>query len=142
MGVAPRPHLASCESRYQPWSDVFVPSFSVANGIQQAIDDLTADRAGPIAVLVQPVNTPSLTLDSAIYKGGTNIAESGDWGTSRFVASLVPDRTYFYQGPIGLGPFQYLLFVAPGTHGQIDRVQDQLSSTFGIWLQASNARCR
>ena len=94
-----------------------LPAFSETDAAQRSIDQFMSEAPGRVAVLTPDNQHRTLSRDSAIFKGGTNVGESHTWGASPFVASLVPDRQYFFPAstlrtPIDLAPFTYLLFAS------------------------------
>ena len=113
-----------------------LPAFAGVADLERAIDRFTAESPGAVAVLTLDNGHNPLTLDSAIFKGGTNVAETSVWGASPYVAGLVPDRWYFtysplLRTPIDLAPYSSLLFVSHDPPGQLDRTLERLTERFG-----------
>jgi hypothetical protein len=116
-----------------------LPSFREATEAQRELDALTDLGPGRVAILTLANAARPLTRDSAIYKGGTNIGETGLWGASPFVASLVPYRHYFVpsaglETPINLASFTYVLFVSREPRGQLAATKAELAEVFGVPL--------
>jgi hypothetical protein len=113
-----------------------LPPFSETDAAQKAIDRFMSESPGKVAVLTPDNERRTLTRDSAIFKGGTNVGESHVWGVSPFVASLVPDRHYFFPAqtlhtPIDLAPFTYLLFAS---QEQLKLTEARLTKALGASL--------
>lgn len=113
------------------------PFFAEADAIERQLDAFTGERPGRVAVLILDNHHRVHTRDSAIFKGGTDAANSNFWGVSPFVQELVPERHYFYPAeelpmPVDLTPFRYALFVSLET----DRLENGLpvwpAQTFGV----------
>ncbi|MGE3910494.1 MAG: hypothetical protein AB7K36_14130 [Chloroflexota bacterium] len=119
---------------------MFVPTFTAANQIERALNQLTAESPGKIAIVTLGNSHRPVTLDSAIFKGGTNHGESDIWGVSPYMVKLVPERTYFYtltdapQRPIDIAGFQYVFFVSTQPRERLDATLGQLAHSFHLSL--------
>ncbi|MGE3911121.1 MAG: hypothetical protein AB7K36_17315 [Chloroflexota bacterium] len=115
------------------------PLFAEADATEAAVDQFTTEEPGRIAILILGNDHRPMTRDSAIFKGGTNVAESSFWGISPLVRDLVPERHYFFPAaelkpPIDVSPFQYLLFNSLEPPERVKVTTDRLASTFGLSL--------
>src|SRR4029077_5663705 len=77
------------------------------------------------------------TVDSAIFKGGSDIGSS-TWGDSPYVKSMFPDRWYYWgltpaaAPPVNLARFQKLVFVSIPSFGGDKAALKYLYEIFGV----------
>ena len=132
--------VAPAIDRARTTQSTFVPSFRQANEIEHALDALAATEPGRIAIVTLGNSHRPVTMDSAIFKGGTNLGESDSWGVSPFVEALVPNRTYFVaqtdrpERPIDSSTFNYLYFVSLAPPDRFEETRRQLARVFRLSL--------
>jgi len=109
---------------------------------QQGLSDIP----GRTAFLI-PTNTfRPLTVDSAIFKGGSNIFE-GCFGASAFIRRMFPEREYFAapqvdyykENPLNLSAFSKVVFAIPDGLGldkktQIRNLEEHYSTSLAFFL--------
>ena len=105
-----------------------------------------SDVPGRTAFLI-PTNTfRPLTVDSAIFKGGSNIFE-GCFGASAFIRRMFPEREYFAapqadyykENPLNLSAFSKVVFAIPNGLGldkktQIRNLEEHYSTSLALFL--------
>jgi hypothetical protein len=113
-------------------------SFGAATTGDRALAAYLESRSGDVAFLIPDNDLRPLTVDSAIYKGGTNEIGAA-WGGSPYVHAMFPGRHYFVGGldPVrdpDLGQFRHIVFVRLPTDRDDADVAERLRKTFRIWL--------
>jgi hypothetical protein len=109
----------------------FIPYLAALNRAQAQAAAALAGYGDRIAFLVPDNSYLTLTVDSAIFKGGSNILEGPRFGKSALIRGIYPYRWYFTESPayydsspIDLGPYRAVVFVVrkgldPEPEGQL-----------------------
>jgi len=99
------------------WTSLTAWSFDIAARTSDGLDAFMASHPGKTMFLIPDNAHRTLTIDSAIYKGGTDIYD-GHWGVSPYVTGLFPDRSYLpgviggFERPVDLSEYTKVVFVA------------------------------
>jgi hypothetical protein len=109
----------------------YIPYLVTLNHAQEQAAAALAPFGDRIAFLLPDNSYRPLTIDSDVFKGGSNILEGARFGKSKLVRGLYPLRWYFTEtpayyaaSPIDLGPYRAVVFVVrkgldPGPEGQL-----------------------
>lgn len=95
----------------------FVPALRRMTEGQRKVEASLATVHGKIAFLIPDNSYRPLTIDSAIWKGGSNILDGNEFGASPLMRSLYPARDYFSrpadhyaQIPLDLSAYEAVVF--------------------------------
>jgi len=109
----------------------YIPYLVTLNRAQEQAAAALAGFDDRIAFLLPDNSYRPLTIDSDVFKGGSNILEGARFGKSNLIRGMFPRRWYFTEtpafyaaSPINLGPFRAVVFVVrkgldPGPEGQL-----------------------
>jgi len=96
------------------------------------LDSFLATHPGRTLFVVPDNNFRPTTVDSAIYKGGTNLSE-GLWEKTALVPSLFPNRDYIiHAGNLAIHPDRYDTLVYVALKGQEKKALEDNSALFDI----------
>ena len=125
----------SAEGRFD-----MLTSFGASTRGTRALADYLESRPGGVAFLIPDNNMRPLTVDTAIYKGGTNEIGSR-WGDSPYVHAMFPERHYYVvtRDPVAdpdIAQYSRIVFVRlPHEQGD-DAADSRLRDQFGVSLRA------
>lgn len=116
-----------------------------ADRADKALSTFLAKRPGKIAFLIYDNSFIPLTVDSAIYKGGTNVYGE-PYITSKLMLSMFPTRSYitaftqdFRKDPLDLAPYSTVVFVKRDD-GPREKAEVDIERLFNTSLK--EFRCR
>jgi len=96
----------------------FIPYLVSLNHAQAEAAAALAPYHDRIAFLTPDNSYRTLTIDSAVFKGGSNILEGPFFGKSALIRAIYPNRWYFTEppdayaaSPIDLRPYEAVVFV-------------------------------
>jgi hypothetical protein len=96
----------------------FIPYLTSLNRAQAQAAAALAGYGDRLAFLYPDNSYRTLTVDSAIFKGGSDILEGPRFGKSSLIRGIYPDRWYFAESPafyasspIDLAPYRAVVFV-------------------------------
>jgi hypothetical protein len=122
-------------------------SFGAATRGSRSLSEYLASRPGSAAFLIPDNAYRPLTVDSAIYKGGTNELDAR-WGmNSTYVSAMFPDRHYFVGGvhpawDPDLSRFNRIAFVKLAEEDGDAPAARRVQENFGIWLRSYDCSFR
>jgi hypothetical protein len=121
-----------------------IPVFKTTDLEGRKVAACLASKGGKTLFLIPDNNFRPVTVDSAIFKGGTDINRYY-WGASAWIRNMFPDRGYLVgdtfrtNTSVGLAGYSKILFVS--LPGERDAAVQRLKRTFGISLDEFTCSC-
>ncbi len=111
---------------------LFEPCYVASAQANLRLDSFLAAHPGRTLFVVPDNNFRPTTVDSAIYKGGTNLYEDV-WEKAAFVPSLFPNRDYIiHAGNLAIHPDRYDTLVYVALKGQEKKALEENSALYDI----------
>lgn len=125
---------------------VLVPVFATADAGSRTLSQCRGARPGKTLFLTPENSLRLTTVDSAIFKGGTDVNRYY-WGASEYVHGMFPDRSYLYGGTspaltaAELGAYSKIVFAAlPGERDEA--VAQRIKDSFSISVSDFDCACQ